>query len=122
MRISQEIKLLTLVKNWYLFKISVDLAVKLRRRDSEETPSWNKELLCLWRIKFICCHFALNNTIFAYNNTYYRQVLGKAVFICKKENSALTEHTCLTNHTIGWDKSKIITTHRRYHQHLCLEA
>ena len=46
----------------------------------------------------------------------------KAVFFCKKENSALSEHTCLTNHTIGWDKSKIITTNRRYHQRLCLEA
>ena len=34
----------------------------------------------------------------------------KVVFFCKKENSALLEHTCLTNHTIGWDKSKIITT------------
>ena len=31
----------------------------------------------------------------------------KAVFFCKKENSALSEHTCLTN-TIGWDNSKII--------------
>ena len=45
-----------------------------------------------------------------------------AVFFCKKENSALLEHTCLTNHTIGWDNSKIITTNRRYHQRLCLEA
>ena len=39
----------------------------------------------------------------------------KAVFFCKKENSALSEHTCLTNHKIVWDKSKIITTNRRYH-------
>ena len=31
-------------------------------------------------------------------------------------------HTCLTNHTIGWNNSKIITTNRRYHQRLCLEA
>ncbi|CAH3167065.1 unnamed protein product [Pocillopora meandrina] len=46
----------------------------------------------------------------------------KAVFLCKKENSALSEHTRLTNHTIGWDNSKIITTNRRYHQRLCLEA
>ena len=46
----------------------------------------------------------------------------KAVFFCKKENSALSEHTCLTNHTIGWDNSKIITTNRHYHQRLCLEA
>ena len=37
----------------------------------------------------------------------------KAVFLCKKENPALSEHTCLTNHTIGWDS---------YHQRLCLEA
>ena len=29
---------------------------------------------------------------------------------------------CLTNHTIGWDKSKIITTNQCYHQWLCLEA
>ena len=40
----------------------------------------------------------------------------KAVFFCKRENSALSEHTCLTNLTIEWDKSKIITTNRRYHQ------
>ena len=46
----------------------------------------------------------------------------KGVFFCKKESSALSEHTCLTNHTIGWDKSKIITTNRPYHQRLCLEA
>ena len=38
----------------------------------------------------------------------------------RKENSAQSEHTCLTNHTIRWDKSKIITTNRRYHQRLCL--
>ena len=50
------------------------------------------------------------------------KVHQKAVFLCKKENSALSEHTCLTNHTIGWDNSKIITTNRRYHQRLCLEA
>ena len=43
-------------------------------------------------------------------------------FFCKKENSALSGNTCLTNHTIGWDESKIITTNRRYHQRLCLEA
>ena len=46
----------------------------------------------------------------------------KAVFFCKKENSALSEHACLTNHTIRLDSSKIITTNRRYHQRLCLEA
>ena len=46
----------------------------------------------------------------------------KAVFFCKKGNSALSDHTCLTNHTIGWDNSKIITTNRCYHQRLCLEA
>ena len=46
----------------------------------------------------------------------------KVVFFCKKENSALSEHTWPTNHTIGWDKSKIITTNRRYHHCLCLEA
>ena len=30
----------------------------------------------------------------------------KAVFFCKKENSALSEHTCLINHTVEWDNSK----------------
>ena len=44
----------------------------------------------------------------------------KAVIFCKKGNSALQEHTCLTNHTIGWDNSKIITTNRFYHQRLCV--
>ena len=46
----------------------------------------------------------------------------RAVSFCKKENSALSEHTCLVNLTIGWDKSKIIATYRCYHQRLCLEA
>ena len=46
----------------------------------------------------------------------------KVVFFCEKENSALSKHTCLNNHTIGWDKSTIIITNRRYHQRLCLEA
>ena len=46
----------------------------------------------------------------------------RAVSFCEKENSALSEYTCLINHTIGWDNSKIITTYRCYHQRLCLEA
>ena len=46
----------------------------------------------------------------------------RAVIFCKKENSALSEHACLNNHTTGRDKSKIITTNRRCHQCLCLEA
>ena len=46
----------------------------------------------------------------------------KAVFFVKKENSALSERNCLTNHTIGRYNSKIITTNRCYHQRLCLEA
>ena len=48
--------------------------------------------------------------------------IKKQSSFAKKENSALLEQTCLTNHTIGWDKSKIITTNRRYHQRLWLEA
>ena len=31
----------------------------------------------------------------------------KMVSFCKKETLALSEHTCLTNNTIGWDYSKI---------------
>ena len=46
----------------------------------------------------------------------------KAVSLSKKGNSALSEHTCQTNHTIAWDNSKIITTNRRYHQRCCLKA
>ena len=46
----------------------------------------------------------------------------KAVFFCKKENLALSEHMCLTNHAIERDKSKIITTNWGYHQRLSLEA
>ena len=46
----------------------------------------------------------------------------KAVSFCTKENSALSAHTCLTNHTIGRDRSNIITTNWHYHQCLCLEA
>ena len=46
----------------------------------------------------------------------------KAVSLSEKDNSALSEHTCQTNHTIAWDNSKIITTNRRYHQRCCLEA
>ena len=47
---------------------------------------------------------------------------SKSSFLLKKENSALSEHGCLTNQTIGWDKSKIVTNNLCYHQHLCLEA
>ena len=46
----------------------------------------------------------------------------RVVSFCKKENSALSEHTCLISHTIGWDNSKIITTYRCYHQGLCFKA
>ena len=48
--------------------------------------------------------------------------IKKRFSFAKKENSALSEHTCLINHTIGWDKSKIITTNRYYHWRLYLEA
>ena len=48
--------------------------------------------------------------------------IKKRFSFAKKENSALSGHTCLTNHTIGWDNSKIITTNRHHQQRLCLEA
>ena len=44
------------------------------------------------------------------NNEY---TFENAILFCKKENSVLSEHTCLTNHTIGWGKSKTITSNRR---------
>ena len=46
----------------------------------------------------------------------------KVVSLSKRDNSALSEHTCQANHTIAWGNSKIITTNRRYHQRRCLEA
>ena len=46
----------------------------------------------------------------------------KLASFCEKENSALSEHTCLNNHTTGWDNFKIITTYQCYHQRPCLEA
>ena len=48
--------------------------------------------------------------------------IKKRFSFAKKEDSALSEYTCLTDHTIGWDNSKIITSNLRYHQRLCLEA
>ena len=46
----------------------------------------------------------------------------KAIFLCEKEISALPEHACQNKQTIGWNNQEIITTNRRYHQCLCLEA
>jgi len=34
----------------------------------------------------------------------------KAIFLCKKENSAFLAHACQINYTIGWNDSKITTT------------
>ena len=44
------------------------------------------------------------------------------MFIHKKETSALLEYACQTNHTIGQNNSKIITTNWWHHQHLFWEA
>ena len=44
------------------------------------------------------------------------------VWDTKKDYSALSEHTCQTNHTNAWDNFKFPTTNRRYHQRCCLEA
>ena len=38
----------------------------------------------------------------------------KAVFFSKKENLALSEHACVTNHEIAWEDLKIITTNPLY--------
>ena len=70
----------------------------------------------------------IQNSLDGFHNTLKRKFATrlkehqKAVFFGKKENSALSEHTCLTNHIIEWDKFKIITTNWHYHQRLCLEA
>ena len=39
-------------------KSQLMLPLRSRRRDSEKMPPYDKELLCLWRILFICCLFA----------------------------------------------------------------
>ena len=39
-------------------KSQLILPLRLRRRDSEKMLPQDKELLCLWRILFICCLFA----------------------------------------------------------------
>ena len=64
LQISLEIKLLILLKNRYLstlfsssLKSQLTLPLRLRRRDSEKMLHWDKELLCLWRILFICSLF-----------------------------------------------------------------
>ena len=36
----------------------------------------------------------------------------KAVALSRKDNSALSEHTCQTNHTIAWNNTKIITSNQ----------
>ena len=36
----------------------------------------------------------------------------QAVSLSKRNNSALSEHMCQTNHTMAWDNSKIITTNQ----------
>ena len=43
-------------------------------------------------------------------------------FFSEKQNSALLEHACVTNHEIAYENSKIITTNPRYHQRRCLVA
>ena len=48
--------------------------------------------------------------------------MQKAVKKKKNEKSALSEHACQTNHSIAGNNSGIITTNRRYHQRLCMEA
>ena len=42
----------------FSLKSKLILPLRLRRRDSEKMLPWDKELLCLWRILFICCLFA----------------------------------------------------------------
>ena len=42
------------------------------------------------------------------NDSWYTfKSVKKRSSFTKKENSALTEHACLTNHTNGWDKLKV---------------
>ena len=76
-------KLLTLVKNWYLstlFRSSLEsqltLPLRLRRRDSNKMLPYNKELLCLWRIVLSFC---LKTTQFACKGPYYQQVFVTAM-------------------------------------------
>ena len=106
---------LELLKNlfrlWGIFSPSLRI---LSRKNNEPTP------------------FILSFTMTGTTNTsdrpninlahVWKSIKKRFSFAKRKKNSALSEHTCLTNHTIGWDNSKIIITNRRYHQRLCLEA
>ena len=45
----------------FFTKFQLIFPLRLRRRDSEKTLPWDKELFCLWRILFICCLFFPQN-------------------------------------------------------------
>ena len=45
----------------------------------------------------------------------------KVVCLLKKENLALLENACQTNHTIAWENSRIITTNPKHLQRRYLE-
>ena len=86
---------------------------------------------CVYHPDSECCTFFHRNLSNVSTNisdrpnvslVHVRKSIKKRFLFVKNENSALSEHNCLTNHTIGRDNSKIITTNRRYHQCLCLKA
>ena len=49
---------------------------------------------------------------------YMFERASKSGFLFQK---ALSEHTCLTDHKTGWNRSKIIVINRCYYHRLCLE-
>ena len=102
-------------------EISIDTCCQAGARD---TFPWQKKEQRTDAVYSIPCNDCDNEYIGQTKRQFGTRLKEhqKAVFLCKKENSALSEHTCLTNHTIGWDNSKIITTNLRYHQRLCFEA
>ena len=65
---------------WLHWKSQLILPLGLRRRGSEKMLPWNKELLCLWRILFICCLFAskphnLHTTITGFSSHFTGEIL-----------------------------------------------
>ena len=67
-----------------------------------------KGLIC----KLTCMYSRGSEAIRKYKHTRKDKSLEhqKAVSLSKKDNSALLDNMCQTNHTIAWDNSKIITS------------
>ena len=91
----------------------------------------------VWLVRHVCsdeaeffffakekCFLMLFQTCTKLSDVFVVTVIARISFCCYSLHSGCygTHQGNLANHTIGWDKCKIITTNRCYHQRLCLEA